>query len=128
MSKINFDAANKMRAGGMTYEAIAKYFGVTKQYVKQYMDNPAFDTKRRRKNSVLYNNISYYGFKKMFEEDDTLTVPKVASAIFGYTTTNSTNKISRLMTGKQTALTIEALNNLLAFSGLSYETFFKRIK
>ena len=127
MSKINFEKANSMRAEGTSYEEIAKYFGVTKQYVHAYMNNPAFAGRRKRKNAEAYKCPCYYGFEKMFDDDEELTFPKLASAIAGHYDRSLESRLVRLFKGLDVHLTIKQIDELLEISGLTYEEFFRRI-
>lgn len=127
MSSINFEEANKMRAGGMTYEAIANYYGVTKQYVHAFMNNPAFAGRRKRKNANLYQNPCYYGFAKMLRDDNELTFPKLASAIAGHYDRSLESRLTRLFKGLDAHLTVKQIDKLLEISGLNYERFFEKI-
>lgn len=126
MSSINFEEANKMRAGGMTYEAIANYYGVTKQYVHAFMNNPAFAGRRKRKNAEVYKDPYYYGFVKMFNDDEELTIPKLSEAVIGYRNRGFESRLTRLLKGIDAHLTVNQINGLLEISGLSYEQFFKK--
>ena len=127
MSKINFREANEMYANGMSYAAIGRYYGVTRQYVKQFMESDTLRTYRKRKESNIYKQIVYYGFKRLFEDDQKLTIPKLARMLFGYSDTAVSNKLARIMTGKNVAIEKNLVDKLLELSGMSYEAFFRKI-
>ena len=127
MSRINFEEANEMQAGGMTYEAIANYYGVTKQYVHAYMNNPAFAGRRKRKNAEVYKDPYYYGFVKMFDDDEELTFPKLASAIAEHYDRSLESRLVRLFKGLDVHLTVKQIDKLLEISGLTYKEFFREV-
>ena len=129
MGKVNFKEANEMRSNGMTYEAIANYFGVSKQHVFQFMNNPAFKDQRKRKGSSKYENSPYYGFRNMFEQDEYLTIPKLVRAVFGYSSRSAESKLMRMANGSDDVmLSKKNIDNLLNYAGTSYEDFFKKCK
>lgn len=127
MGRVNLSVAYKMREDGCTFEQIASYFGVTRQYVCQlFITQERKGMRRRRRGSAIYAETPYKGMKKWIESDSRITIPYIAKIMYGTSNKDRSTKVASLIKGRNTIITLEQLNKLLEASGMTYEELFER--
>ena len=125
ISRIDWEAAEKMRGEGRTFRVIAEHFGVSKQCVESGL---ARRKMKRRKHADLFESIPYDGLRRWVEKDERLTLGKLAMITFGNQNPEAKAKLTRMFNGQDVRLTVRSINNLCEASGMTFEELFAPIK
>lgn len=112
----------EMRRQGATYREIGLRFDISKQRVHQIIGKL-----RKRKDDVDLEEIIYEGVYQMFANDEYMTYHRFSTIAYGKSTSSKQADEFRLfLIGKrEKALKIKWINNILKYTGKSYEEVFK---
>ncbi|MGN0557882.1 MAG: hypothetical protein ACI4IS_00325 [Acutalibacteraceae bacterium] len=118
-----------LREQGMTYQAIADIYGVTKQSVEELIKKAELqigNNERIRKNNANIEKIAYKGVYDLFANDTSMTVSKLTRICNGTSNKSSVSKFQRFIEGGESVtITINQIKNLIKFSGMSFEQLFE---
>lgn len=106
----------RMRNCGWTYQQIADYFGVSKQYVHQLIPG-------NRRKEDYYEQIPYKGLYKLFQ-NKSLTVPKFCATVFHHHGHTFVSQMTRFISGGDSRISISQIRKILDYCNCSFEEVF----
>lgn len=115
-----------LREQGKTYQEIGEIYGVSKEAVQSAIKNAEkhYGCRVRKENTNI-EKIAYKGIYQIFENDRFMTVSKLCRICFNTTNRNTIAKTQHLMEGKNVILTVKNIQNLIAYSDMTFEELFE---
>lgn len=116
----NVNQMIEMRKQGKSYIEIGEKFGISRQRVHQLLGG------RVRKDSVNIEKIKYVGIYELFQNDPSMTYARLTRIMCNTSDETIKERIRRVVQrSEQCTLTINEINNLIAYTGKTFEELFE---
>lgn len=115
-----------LREQGKTYQEIGEMYGVSKEAVQSAIKTAEkyYGFKVRKSNANI-EKIAYKGIYELFKNDQSMTVSKLCNICFGTSNNKTKTKMYGFIKGKNVSLTLNNIQKLIAYSGMTFEELFE---
>ena len=121
MGKIDKELAIQMRREGRSFSEIAGCFGCSHQAIANMLKHQV----RARKDCNTIDIIPYKGLYEFMLSHRMLTIEGLTRAMFGSSDRASHEKVRRFLRGHDISFPKHAYDNLIAYTGMTYEQLFE---